>query len=440
MRSSLPKVLQPLAEKTLIDHVVDTAEAIQDRVPIVVVGHGADLVKSHLSERNVRFAYQAEQLGTGHAVAQALHLVQDDDIVLVLYGDVPLVTTQTLRILLENAKNGALAWLSTLLDNPSGFGRIVRNARGDVVAIVEEKDATPAQRELCEVNTGILAVQCAALKRWAGQLDCKNAQREYYLTDCLSMAVAEGVQVKVHRCTDSEEVLGINDKSQLSIAERALQKRRSHRLLKEGVTLRDPMRLDIRGEVIAGSDVEIDVGVILKGKVRLGDRCYVGPYTVLNECDIGAGTRIEAHSIIENANIAPNCSVGPFSRLRPGTHLSEGARVGNFVEIKNSSLGRGSKVNHLSYIGDSTLGEKVNIGAGTITCNYDGVNKHRTSIGDNAFIGSNTALVAPVNVGKSATIGAGSVISKDAPAGKLTLARAPQITIPDWKRPGKKEG
>ena len=435
MRSSLPKVLQPLAEQTLIEHVLDTVEALRAGTPCVVVGHGAAQVESRLQGRHVRFVHQPEQLGTGHALAMALPSIPDDHVVLVLYGDVPLVTSDTLSRLLELAGTQAVAWLTAVLPDPSGFGRILRDDQGRVVGIVEEKDATPSQRELREVNTGILAANSAALKRWTAALGRDNAQGEYYLTDCLGMAVAEGVPIHVHRAVDHEEVLGINDKYQLAGAEAALRRRRARQLLAQGVTLRDPSRVDVRGRVTAGVDVEIDVGVILRGTVRLGDGCRIGPYCLLHDCEIGAGVSVEAHSILEGASVGAQCRVGPFARLRPGAQLAHGARVGNFVEIKQSALGAGSKVNHLSYIGDAHIGRDVNIGAGTITCNYDGVNKHRTVIGDRAFIGSNTALVAPVDVGDGATIGAGSVITRSAPPEELTLARARQVTVKGWKRP-----
>ena len=439
MRSSMPKVLQPLAEAPLLDHVLAAAEDLGAAAPIVVVGHGGQQVEEHLAGRRLRIAHQAEQLGTGHAVAQALPLIDDEAIVLVLYGDVPLIGADTLRELAAQALDGALAWLTVHVDDPTGFGRILRDDGGAVVGIVEERDATPAQRGLREVNTGILAVRCAALKRWVAALKCDNAQGEYYLTDCLAMAVSEGLPVRVHRCGDVREVLGINDRRQLAEAERTLNRMRADALLEQGVTLRDPARLDVRGRVEAARDVEIDVGVVFKGRVVLEEGCYVGPYCILSDCTVGAGARVEAHSVIEGAVIGESCAVGPFARLRPGARLAEKSRVGNFVEVKNATIGLGSKVNHLSYIGDATLGAGVNVGAGTITCNYDGANKHHTRIGDRAFIGSNTALVAPVEVGESATVGAGSVLTRDAPAGELTLARARQTTIQGWQRPVKRK-
>lgn len=439
MRSSVPKVLQPLAEAPLLDHVLAAAEGLGAVSPVVVVGHGGEQVEAHLAGRDVRIALQDRQLGTGHAVAQALPRIEDEAIVLVLYGDVPLIATDTLRQLTAHASDGALAWLTVHVEDPHGLGRILRDDGGAVIGIVEERDATPVQRGLREVNTGILAVHCAALKRWVAALDCDNAQGEYYLTDCLAMAVAEGVPVRVHRCEDPREVLGINDRSQLAEAERTLNRMRADRLLAQGVMLRDPARLDIRGRVEAGRDVEIDVGVILKGRVVLAEGCYVGPYSVLSDCTLAAGARIEAHSVIDGAEVGAGCAVGPFARLRSGARLAETSRVGNFVEVKNAAIGIGSKVNHLSYIGDATLGEDVNVGAGTITCNYDGANKHHTRIGDRAFIGSNAALVAPVEVGDGATVGAGSVLTRSAPPGELTLARARQTTIQGWQRPVKRK-
>ncbi|APZ44419.1 bifunctional UDP-N-acetylglucosamine diphosphorylase/glucosamine-1-phosphate N-acetyltransferase GlmU [Acidihalobacter ferrooxydans] len=437
MRSTYPKVLHPLAEKPLIDHVLSAVGELGITDPAVVIGHGADRLEEHLRGRAVRIVYQHEQLGTGHAVAQALTLIPDEAVVLVLYGDVPLVTSGTMASLVALASEGALAWLSVHVDDPSGFGRVLRDDTGAVTAIVEERDATPDQRGICEVNTGILAVRSSHLKRWIAALGCDNAQGEYYLTDCLALAVAEGVPVHMQQSMDPDEVIGINDRRQLAEAERTLNRQRVAALMSHGVTVRDPARLDIRGELVVGQDVEIDVGVILQGHISLGSGCYIGPYSILTDCDVAEGARIEAHSVIEQAQIGAGCRVGPFARLRPGTKLAEQAHVGNFVEVKNAKVGPGSKINHLSYIGDATLGADVNVGAGTITCNYDGANKHHTRIGDQAFIGSNTAMVAPVEVGQNATIGAGSVITRDAPAGKLTLARARQATLDGWKRPEK---
>lgn len=438
MRSDLPKVLQPLAGRPLLAHVLASARALSPAAIHVVHGHGAERVRTAFPDADLDWVLQAEQLGTGHAVLQAAPRVPDDHLVLVLYGDVPLMSTATLARLLEPARAGALAVLTAEYADPSGYGRIVRDARGALVRIVEERDASEAERAIREVNTGLIACPAARLKSWLPRLRRDNAQGEYYLTDCVALAVADGVAV-VAVCADSEEEAhGINDRLQLARAESLLRARRARALMEAGVTLADPARLDVRGEVTCGRDVYIDVDVILEGRVTLGDRVRIGPFCLLRDVSIAADTEVFSHSRIEEAEIGRRCRIGPYARIRPATRLEDEVHVGNFVEIKKSELGTGAKANHLAYLGDASVGRDVNVGAGTITCNYDGVNKHRTVIQDGAFIGSNTSLVAPVVVGAGATIGAGSVVTRDAPAEALTVARAKQVTVPGWKRPRKK--
>jgi bifunctional UDP-N-acetylglucosamine pyrophosphorylase / glucosamine-1-phosphate N-acetyltransferase len=437
MHSALPKVLQPLAGRPLLEHVVRAARALEPAGIHIVYGHGADQVRAAFAEQtDLKWALQAEQLGTGHAVVQAMPAIPDDHRVLVLCGDVPLIRPQTLERLA--AQGGKLALLTALVDDATGYGRVLRNASGQVTRIVEHKDATDDQRRVREVNTGLIAFEAGALRRYLGNLKNTNAQREYYLTDVIGMAVADRVEVDGIAADSAAEVLGINDRAQLAAAERALQRRQAAELMARGVTLADPERLDVRGDVTVGRDVFIDVGVVLEGKVVLGDRVRLEPYAVVRNCTLGADTVVHPYSVLEGSAAGDDCEIGPFSRLRPGTVLSGHVKVGNFVEMKNSHIAPRSKVNHLTYIGDATVGTGVNVGAGTITCNYDGANKHRTVIGDNAFIGSGAMLVAPVEIGAGATIGAGSTITKDAPAQELTLERSKQVTIPGWKRPKKK--
>jgi bifunctional UDP-N-acetylglucosamine pyrophosphorylase/glucosamine-1-phosphate N-acetyltransferase len=436
MRSNLPKVLHPLAGRPLLSHVTRTAQEVGGRTICVVYGFGGDAVPKVLAGENLTFALQAEQLGTGHAVQQALPHLHKDGVTLVLYGDVPLTRADTLKPLLAAAQSGNLGLLTVVLKDPTGYGRIVRE-HGRVVRIVEHKDATEAEREIREVNTGILAVSTARLTDWLGRLKNHNAQGEYYLTDIIAMAVADGMEVLASHPSDEWEVLGVNSKAQLAELERIYQRNIARDLLDNGVTLIDPARIDVRGELSCGRDVSIDAGCVFEGQVELGDNVAIGPCCVLKDVRVAAGARIEAFSHLDGAEIGEESRIGPFSRIRPGTRLARDAHVGNFVEVKNSVIREGAKMNHLSYIGDAEVGAKTNIGAGTITCNYDGANKHRTVIGENAFIGSNTALVAPVTVGDGATIGAGSVIVKDAPAGELTMSRAKQLTVPGWKRPVK---
>ncbi|MBM6927697.1 bifunctional UDP-N-acetylglucosamine diphosphorylase/glucosamine-1-phosphate N-acetyltransferase GlmU [Parasutterella secunda] len=439
MRSRLPKVLQPLADKPMLEHVIEKARLLgSDNRLIVVVGHGAEAVKSYFAQASdLIFALQAEQLGTGHALLQALPYCDPEKPTLVLLGDVPLIRPQTLQDLV-NAAGDHVGLLTVCLDNPKGYGRIVRRD-GEVCAIVEEKDATPQERLISEVNTGIMVLPTRHLERWLNELGNQNAQGEYYLTDVIARAVSEGVPVKTARSTSATEVEGVNNKVQLAALERAFQKENALRLMNDGVTVIDPARIDIRGELVCGKDVTIDVGCVFSGRVVLGDGVKIGAYCVLKDVEIGAGTQVLPFCHFDGAQVGQDARLGPYSRLRPGTSLADQTHIGNFVEIKKSVVGLGSKVNHLSYIGDTDMGARVNIGAGTITCNYDGVNKFRTTIMDDAFIGSDTQLVAPVTVGKGATLGAGTTLTKDAPDGELTLARARQTTIKGWKRPTKKQ-
>lgn len=438
MHSDLPKVLQPLGGGCLLEQVVDTAAELPDASLYVVYGHGGEQVRHALAHLDVTWVRQGEQLGTGHAVAQALPGVADDDTMLVLYGDVPLVEAATLDKLVQAAKEGALALLTTRLADPSGYGRVVRGDGGGVLRIVEDKDASDAERRIDEVNTGLLAAPTAMLRHWVECLGNDNAQREFYLTDIISMAVDDGVEVAATGAP-AEETLGVNDRVQLSVVESVLRRRRAEALMRAGVTLRDPARIDLRGELVCGRDVVIDVNCVFEGKVRLGDGVRVGPNCVIRDTAIAAGSKVFAHSLIDTAEIGARCRIGPFARLRPEARLADGVHVGNFVEIKKSEIGRGSKANHLTYIGDASVGSGVNVGAGTITCNYDGANKHRTVIGDDVFVGSDTQFVAPVTVGAGATIGAGSTITKDVPADQLALSRARQTTVPGWRRPEKKK-
>jgi bifunctional UDP-N-acetylglucosamine pyrophosphorylase/glucosamine-1-phosphate N-acetyltransferase len=441
MRSALPKVLHKLAGKPLLGHVVDTAHALGAAQTCVVYGFGGDSVPQAMADDKLTFVLQAEQHGTGHAVKQALPGLADDSVTLVLYGDVPLTHVSTLQPLVAAAQSEKLGLLTVNLAHPDGYGRIVRE-NGKVTRIVEHKDATSAERAIQEVNTGILAVATRHLKRWIAELKNDNAQGEYYLTDIIALAVRDGTDVETHQPEFEWEVLGVNSKSQLAELERIHQNEVAQALLDAGVTLMDPARLDVRGTLICGRDVVIDVNCVFEGHVELGDGVQVGANCVLRNVKVASGTRIDAFTLIDDARIGEANRLGPFSRIRPGTTLARDVHVGNFVEIKNSQIDDGSKINHLSYVGDTTMGKKVNIGAGTITCNYDGANKHRTVIEDEVFVGSDTQLVAPVTVGKGATLGAGTTLTRDAPAGELTLSRAKQLTLSGWKRPvkQKKEG
>ena len=439
MKSALPKVLQPLAGEPLLKHVIDTARTLAPEAIHVVYGHGGEQVRTALSGEAVSWALQEQQLGTGHALLQAIPKVPDTHMVLVLYGDVPLIRHATLTQLLKLAGPHRLGLLTVRLDDPQGYGRIVRDPRGRVRRIVEQKDATRAQLAIRECNTGVLVGLARQLKRWLGRLEANNAQGEYYLTDVIAMAVKEKEAVIPLLAADPSEVLGVNDKAQLAQLEGVCRARRAQALMLAGVTLADPARIDVRGAVTHGSDVFIDVNVVLEGQVRLGDRVRIGPGCVVRDSEIGADTQVFAHCVIDRALIGPECNIGPFARLRPTSKLAGGVHIGNFVEVKNSQLGAGSKANHLAYVGDAQLGARVNIGAGTIVANYDGVNKHNTTIEDDVHTGSNSVLVAPITVGAGATIAAGSTVTHSVPGGKLTLARARQVTVEGWQRPLKRK-
>ena len=436
MHSHLPKVLHPLAGKPLVSHVIDTARSLAPERLCLVYGHGGDAVRGALEAPDLAWALQEPQLGTGHAVMQALPHLAGGASTLILYGDVPLIQAATLQQLLQAARDG-LAILTVELADPSGYGRIVRDAAGNVARIVEQKDATPSEREIREVNTGIMALPTARLGEWLAQLSADNAQKEYYLTDVVGMAVAAGVPIRTAHPQGAWEVLGVNSKVQLAELERIAQQRIALRLMEQGVRLADPARLDVRGTLECGRDVFIDVNCVFEGQVVLDEAVEIGPNCVLKNARIGAGAKIKAFSHIEEAIVGPDGVIGPFARLRPGTKLGAGVHVGNFVEIKNSQIAAQSKANHLAYIGDATVGSRVNIGAGTITCNYDGANKFRTIIEDDVFIGSDTQLVAPVVVGRGATLGAGTTLTGNAPPDTLTLSRSRQVSLAGWKRPQK---
>ena len=436
MHSNLPKVLHPVAGKALAQHVIDTARSLQPERLVVVFGHGGDAVRSTLDAADISWVRQEPQLGTGHAVAQALPLLAGDGQTLVLYGDVPLTRVATLRRLLHAGRDG-LSILTVDLANPTGYGRIVRDAAGKVLRIVEEKDATAEEKGIREVNTGIMAIPSARLADWLGRLSNDNAQGEYYLTDIVALAVAEGLPVHTAQPEGEWEVLGVNSKVQLAELERVHQRNLADAMLIGGVRLADPARIDVRGELGYGRDVFIDVGCVFEGRVELEDAVEIGPYCVLKNVKVGAGTRIAAFCHFEDACIGPDGVLGPFARLRPGAELGREVHVGNFVEIKKSTIAAQSKVNQLSYIGDAEIGQRVNVGAGTITCNYDGANKFKTIIEDDVFIGSDTQLVAPVTVGRGATLGAGTTLTKDAPPDALTVSRPRQVTLTGWVRPQK---
>jgi bifunctional UDP-N-acetylglucosamine pyrophosphorylase/glucosamine-1-phosphate N-acetyltransferase len=438
MKSALPKVLHPIAHKPLLQHVLDTARQLDAHTIHVVYGHGGEQVKETLGSPDVNWVLQDQQLGTGHAVEQAMPGIPDDETVLVLYGDVPLITADTLQRLIHAADNSALGLLTAELQDPTGYGRIIRNDNGQVVKIVEQKDASEEQRQVKEINTGMLALDSSRLRQWLNRLENDNVQGEFYLTDIIGMAAKEGIAINAVHPATLFEIEGINNKQQLAQLERVYQMQQAELLMQQGVTFRDPARFDVRGELEVGKDATIDVNVIIEGKVRLGNGVTIGPNNVIKDATLADNVTVHPNCVIESATIGADCDIGPFARVRPDTRLAEKVKIGNFVEIKKANISSGSKVNHLSYIGDTTMGKNVNIGAGTITCNYDGANKHKTIIGDNAFIGSDTQLVAPVEVGEGATVGAGSTITHDAPKGELTLSRAPQQTRKGWKRPVKK--
>ena len=436
MQSDLPKVLHPLAGRPLLAHVLETARALAPRRICIVYGQGGDQVAAQFPGADLHWVCQERQLGTGHAVLQAMPQVEPDAIVLILYGDMPLIGVGTLRRLLANAGSG-LTILTAEFAEPS-YGRIVRDVTGKVQKIVEQRDATAAELAICEVNLGLLATGADCLGRWLSRVKDENTQHEYYLTDIVALAAADGVDVAVVRPDDLMEVAGVNSKRELAALERTLQLANANRLLDAGVTLADPARVDVRGELVCGRDVNIDVNCVFEGRVELGDDVAVGANCILRDVRIASGSRIAPFCHLDGADIGHNCVIGPYARIRPGTRLAEDVHIGNFVEVKNSEIGTGSKANHLSYLGDSTIGRNVNVGAGTITCNYDGANKHRTVIEDDVHIGSDTQLVAPVTVRKGATLGAGTTLTHEAPAGTLTVSRAKQVSIPGWKRPLKK--
>jgi len=437
MKSDLPKVLQPLAGRPLLGHVLDCARALGAAAVHVVYGHGGEAVRAAFRDEPLEWALQAEQHGTGHAVMQAMPAIPDDHQVLVLYGDVPLVRVATLQALIGRGGERSLALLSVMLEDATGYGRVLRDNAGSVYRIVEQKDATRKELAVREANTGLMVAPAAAFRRWLSSLRNDNAQGEYYLTDVVTLAVRDGFKVEAQVAPTVAEVLGVNDKVQLAELESEYRRQRARELMLGGVTVIDPARLEVRGTVVAGRDVELDVNVVLEGSVTLGDRVRVAAGCVLRNVTLGADTVVHPHSVLDGAEVGPGCSVGPFARLRPGARLGAGAHVGNFVELKNADLGDGSKANHLSYLGDSVIGSGVNVGAGTITCNYDGVNKWPTVIGDGAFIGSGAMLVAPVTIGAGATVGAGSTITRAVPPGALTLERASQRTVATWSRPTK---
>ncbi len=443
MKSDLPKVLQPIAGKPLLAHVVSRARTLAPHAMHVVYGHGGEQVRQamaneNLPGENLQWALQAEQLGTGHAVMQAMPAIADEDLVLVLYGDVPLINPETLRQLISSAGPKAMSLLTVMLPDPTGYGRIVRNARGAIQKIVEQKDASKAQLRIREGNSGIMAVPARLLRKWLSKLRNANSQGEYYLTDIIAMAVKEKIKVTPLVAPSVAEVLGVNDKSQLAELEAHHRAARARELMVAGCTVVDPARIDVRGEVSVGRDVLIDANVLLEGNVKLGDRVRIGPNVVLRDVSIAAGTVIHPNCVLEQSELGENCVIGPYARLRPGSKLGRDVHIGNFVELKKTEVADGSKANHLSYLGDTLIGKGVNVGAGTITCNYDGANKFITTIEDGAFIGSGNMLVAPVRIGKGATTAAGSTITRDAPDGKLSVARSKQVVIEGWKRPEKK--
>ncbi|MGR5559202.1 bifunctional UDP-N-acetylglucosamine diphosphorylase/glucosamine-1-phosphate N-acetyltransferase GlmU [Vibrio fortis] len=438
MYSNTPKVLHTLAGKPMVKHVIDTCNGLGAQNIHLVYGHGGDQMKATLAEEQVNWALQAEQLGTGHAVDQASAHFADDEKVLVLYGDVPLISAETIENLLDAQPTGGIALLTVVLDNPTGYGRIIRR-NGPVVAIVEQKDATDEQKLIKEINTGVMVATGGDLKRWLSGLSNDNAQGEYYLTDVIAAAHDEGRAVEAVHPNSPIEVEGVNDRSQLARLERAYQAEQADKLLKQGVMLRDPSRFDLRGELQCGMDVEIDVNVIIEGSVSIGDNVTIGAGCVLKDCEIDDNTLIRPYSVIEGATVGEDCTVGPFTRLRPGADMRNDSHVGNFVEVKNTRLGEGSKANHLTYLGDAEVGQRVNVGAGAITCNYDGANKFKTIIGDDVFVGSDSQLIAPVTIANGATVGAGSTVTRDVAESELVISRAKERKIANWQRPVKKK-
>ncbi|MDN3697417.1 bifunctional UDP-N-acetylglucosamine diphosphorylase/glucosamine-1-phosphate N-acetyltransferase GlmU [Vibrio sp. 03-59-1] len=436
MYSNMPKVLHTLAGKPMVKHVIDTCSDLGAHNIHLVYGHGGDQMKSVLAEEPVNWILQADQLGTGHAVDQASPKFEDDEKILVLYGDVPLISSETIENLLEAQPTGGIALLTVVLDNPMGYGRIVRK-NGPVVAIVEQKDATDEQKLIKEINTGVMVATGGDLKRWLSGLNNQNAQGEYYLTDVIAAAHNEGRAVEAVHPANPIEVEGVNDRAQLARLERAYQQMQAQYLLEQGVMLRDPARFDLRGSIQYGMDVEIDVNVIIEGAVTLGDNVKIGAGCVLKDCEIDDNTIVRPYSVIEGATVGEDCTVGPFTRLRPGADMRNNSHVGNFVEVKNTCLGEGSKANHLTYLGDAEIGQRVNVGAGAITCNYDGANKFKTIIGDDVFVGSDSQLIAPITIADGATIGAGSTVTRDVAESELVISRAKERKIANWQRPAK---
>jgi len=436
MKSAMPKVLHRVAEKPMVEHVVDAASSLGAEKTVLVIGHGADQVRATVT-RDVEYVEQTEQLGTGHAVQQALPLLNPEDTVLIAYGDVPLTKPETFKKLIDDVTDSNIALLTVIMEDPTGYGRIIRDAAGKVQGIVEQKDASPEQLEVCEGNTGILAARASALNELLSGLDNNNAQQEYYLTDIFEMAVKQGMSITTHQPAQEWETAGVNSRLQLAELERIYQLGKADELMTAGVTLRDPARIDVRGNLTVGQDSIIDVNCVFEGDVTIGEGVSIGPNCMIKNATIGDGTVVNANSVIDESSVGKDCAIGPFARLRPGAALEDQAHIGNFVEIKKSKISKGSKVNHLSYVGDSDVGESVNIGAGTITCNYDGVNKHQTIIEDGVFVGSCTQLVAPVKVGKNAVIGAGSTITKEVGPDQLVFTRAPVKTVDNWPRPKK---
>jgi len=439
MRSALPKVLHPLAGKPLISHVLDTASQFSDDAPIVVFGHAGDLLKTTLRDRNIRWVEQREQLGTGHAMAQVLPALDPQHLALILFGDVPLISQETLRALLQAAQASGFALLTAVLAEPTGYGRIIRDGTGKILKIVEHKDATPAERTVQEINTGIMVIKGEYLHRWLPQLANTNAQGEYYLTDCVERAVAENIKVAGVLANNEAEITGVNDRVQLASLERTYQRTQAEALMRSGVSLADPARIDVRGSLRCDADSFIDVNCVFEGEVKLGEGVHIGPNCVIRNAELSAGVEVLANSLIEGATIGPGARIGPFARIRPETVLDAGVHVGNFVEIKKSHLGEHSKANHLAYVGDAEIGRNVNVGAGTITCNYDGAAKHKTVIEDDVFIGSDTQLVAPVTIGRGATIGAGTTVTDNVEPERLVISRVRQKSVAGWQRPQKKK-
>ena len=437
MKSLKPKVLHHLAGKSMLAHVIDGVSVLDPLTTTVVIGHGSEQVQEEITH-SVEWAMQSEQLGTGHAVQQALHTIEDDDRVVIAYGDVPLTRPSTFEALLAACNSKTLGLLTFFLDDPTGYGRIVRDSNGQVTGIVEQKDATPEQLKITELNSGMLSVQGSVLSDLLSRIDNKNAQEEYYLTDIFSLAVQDGLTIETVNPQNEWEVAGVNSRVQLAELERIHQNNVAVDLMDSGVTLRDPARIDVRGPLEVGTDIEIDINVVFQGDNTLSDGVTIGANCIITDSVIGAGTVVHPNTVLEDVTIGENCSIGPFARLRPETDLASNTKVGNFVEIKKAVIGEGSKVNHLSYVGDAEVGTNVNVGAGTITCNYDGANKHKTILEDDVFVGSNSAIVAPVTIGRGTTVGAGSTIAKNVGEDKLTLTRSPQTEITDWKRPVKK--